>query len=990
VSRSDKDDALASGETLAAPDALASGETVAAGDALASGRTVAQSSASKEPTAGSTPIVRAGRRAGSPTGEQDWAPGTRIGRYVVLARIGKGGMGTVYRAEDVDLGRAVALKRLHATASADSRARLVREARTAAQLQHPNVLTVHEVAEHEGMPFLAMELVDGVTLTEWLKQSPRTWREIVGMLAQSGRGLAAAHDRGLVHRDFKPDNVLVDRSGRARVADFGLARAGNDHSDDAGAQPGVRDERLARLTETGALAGTPAYMAPELVAGEPPDARCDQYAFAVTLHEALHGQHPFAGTTAESLWLEMAAERVRSSTRKIPSQLERDVRRGLAADPAKRWPSVAAFVDAITPAVGWSRRRKLAVAGGGVLAAAALAVTGVILGGGSNQQPCDQVVRAYRINVPHEDLVRAVADPADLARVDAQIAGFEREAKAQLVDSCMDTRAGRQTPQLAEKRAACIERARSRMWTVLDRIRETARSGAALASALDDVPDLPRCTDLAWVSRPTGPVLSAADQQTQIRAEGQLAHAAELRDKGDLTGADEALDAIDKIADGISDHALTTRTWLLRTELARDRGDVATAQTNATQALAEAALSGDDRLSLAAQVAMLSSMASNNPRGVDALAALKDKGDSLDAATLRVAYGDALMTRGKFAEGEAEYRAAIAIREKLLPPAHLDRALATQRLGAALIVQKRPADARPLLEQAGAAIEKALPPLRREAIDGVRYLAMVEDEEGNLPRALELRREVFARRSKVLGAAHPLALDARADVASTLSDLGDFENAVTELQAVVEAQLAAMGERSVNLADTRVSLSNALVSSGRFDEADAVLAQALPVLRRAKGADSPYTLVGEFSQVRSWLERPRPIKLADATRTLDRVEPVFIQLFGESSQPAAALSITRARAALASGKSDRADELATRAVTMLDDHKRGDRAEALAVHAAILWAAGNRDGARAAAERSIKDFEAAGPTHAAAVVAIRRWLKAPSAHPPLPPPRPRH
>jgi eukaryotic-like serine/threonine-protein kinase len=977
VSRSGKDDETA--PTQAPDDALASGQTLAQGSA--------PENPGKQPSKGDAPIVRPGRRAGSLTGEQDWAPGTRVGRYVVLARIGKGGMGTVYRAEDVDLGRAVALKRLHATASADSRARLVREARTAAQLQHPNVLTVHEVAEHEGMPFLAMELVEGVTLTEWLK-SQRTWREIVAMLAQAGRGLAAAHERGLVHRDFKPDNVLVDRIGRARVADFGLARAGGDHSDDTGARPAVRDERLARLTETGALAGTPAYMAPELVAGEPPDARCDQYAFAVTLHEALHGQHPFAGTTADALWSEMAAERVRPGKRTIPSQLERDVRRGLAADPTKRWPSVAAFVDAITPAVGWSRRRKLAVAGGGVAAAAALAITGVMFGGGSQQQqPCEQVVRAYRIAVAHEDLVRAVPDPADLARVDAQITSFEREAKAQLVDSCLDTRAGRQTPQLAEKRAACIERARTRMWSVLDRIRTTARTGAALAAALDGVPDLPRCADLAWVSRPAGPALNTADQQTLLRAEGQLEEAAALRDKGDLAGADDMLDAIDSIADKLGDHTLTTRTWLLRTELARDRGDVATAQTNATQAVAEAGLSGDPQLGVLAQVAMLSSMASNNPRGVDGLASLKDKEEGLDTATLHVAYGDALMARGRFSDGEAQYRAAIAMRNKLLPPAHLDRALAIQRLGAALIVQKRAADARPLLEEAAAAIEKALPPLRREAIEGVRFLAMVEEEEGHLAKALELHRDVFVRRAKVLGPAHPLVLDARADVARTLADLGDYANAVTELQAVVEGQLAAMGERSVNLADTRVSLANALISSGRFAEADAALAAAMPVLVRAKGADSPYTLVAEYAQTRSWLERPRPVKLADATRALDRIEPVFIKLFGESSQPAAAVATTRARAELAAGHADRADELATRAVAMFGDHKRADRAETLSVHAAILWSAGNRDGARAAAERSIQDLEAAGPTHSGAVVAIRRWLNTPSAHPPLPPRR---
>jgi tetratricopeptide (TPR) repeat protein len=350
-----------------------------------------------------------------------------------------------------------------------------------------------------------------------------------------------------------------------------------------------------------------------------------------------------------------------------------------------------------------------------------------------------------------------------------------------------------------------------------------------------------------------------------------------------------------------------------------------------------------------------------------------------------MAHADALMAAGRFAEGEAEYRRALEIREKLLPPAHLDRALAMQRRGAALIVQKRPAEARSLLEQAVAAIEKALPPLRREAIEGVRYLAMVENETGNRARALELHREVLARRTKVLGEAHPLVLDARADVARDLSDVGDHDGAVKELEAVVIAQRASMGERSVNLANTRVTLAQALISIGRFAEADDVLAAALPLLVRANGADNPYTLVGEFAQARSWLERPRPVKVPEAIALLDRAEPVFVKLFGESSQPASATAITRARAELARGNGNRADELATRAIAMLGDDERSDRAEALAVHAAILWAGGSRDAARGAAERAIRDFEADGPGQALRVVAVRRWLSSPGARPALPP-----
>ncbi|HUJ63162.1 MAG TPA: serine/threonine-protein kinase [Kofleriaceae bacterium] len=299
----------------------------------------------------------------------EWLPGARVGRYVIRERIGRGGMGTVYRADDVELVRPVALKRLHAGADEQARARLVREARAAAQLQHPNVIAVLEVGEHAGMPFLAMEMVEGTTLTEWLK-TPRPWRDIVAMMAQAGRGLVAAHERGLVHRDFKPDNVLVDRAGRARVADFGLARA-PDHERGV---PLPRDQLLARMTATGALAGTPAYLAPEVVGGAPPDARSDQYAFAVALYEALRGQHPFKGQTAEMLWNEMAEGRIREGGRPIPAWLDRYVRRGLAVEPAARWPDLASFIAAIDRP---PRRALPWLAGIGV--AGALAMSGLAL-----------------------------------------------------------------------------------------------------------------------------------------------------------------------------------------------------------------------------------------------------------------------------------------------------------------------------------------------------------------------------------------------------------------------------------------------------------------------------------------------------------------------------------------------------------------------------------------------------------------------------------
>src|SRR3954468_8020130 len=206
--------------------------------------------------------------------------GTAIGRYTVLERIGAGGMGVVYAVLDPELDRKVAVKLLRAgEGSASRRAeleyRLVGEARAMAQLAHPNVVTVFEIGRFGDQLFLAMEFVEGHTLRDWLAEKPRSWREIVEVFAAAGEGLATVHAAGLVHRDFKPTNVLVGRDGRPRVTDFGLVQDGS---------PG---------TARGAIAGTPYYMSPEQFRGEPADARSDQFSFCVALFAALHGVRPF-------------------------------------------------------------------------------------------------------------------------------------------------------------------------------------------------------------------------------------------------------------------------------------------------------------------------------------------------------------------------------------------------------------------------------------------------------------------------------------------------------------------------------------------------------------------------------------------------------------------------------------------------------------------------------------------------------------------------
>jgi tetratricopeptide (TPR) repeat protein len=265
-----------------------------------------------------------------------FAPGSTIGHFRVVRELGAGGMGVVFEAHDPDLDRRVAIKVVRdRNAGSAAGMRLIAEAQAMARLAHPNVVGVHEVGTIDNQVFVVMELVRGDTLAGWLDRHPRPWRDIVAVFVQAGEGLLAAHHAGLIHRDFKPSNVLIDLTGRARVGDFGLAR-GDD-----------RPTSLAAGSESSGVAGTLAYMAPEQRAGEPLDARADQYAFAISLQQALSPKHA-VGTPSR---------RIRSA-----------VAKALSIDPDDRFPALDELLAELRSGLR-SRRMMIATAGGGLVMA---------------------------------------------------------------------------------------------------------------------------------------------------------------------------------------------------------------------------------------------------------------------------------------------------------------------------------------------------------------------------------------------------------------------------------------------------------------------------------------------------------------------------------------------------------------------------------------------------------------------------------------------
>ncbi|MEM6992572.1 MAG: serine/threonine-protein kinase [Myxococcota bacterium] len=279
----------------------------------------------------------------------------QLGRFRVLDRLGAGGMGIVYRAYDPTLERVIALKVLRAeTTAPDARPRLLREAKAMASVRHPNLVTVHEVGEEGPQVFIAMEFVAGGTLGTWMAASGRHWREVYERMLAAARGLQALHDKDLVHRDFKPDNVLVDEGGHVLLADFGLARPIRLDAESPAIEDRVEATSLDRpplqsLTATGAVVGTPAYMAPEQWDGTPADARADQFSFCAVFFEALYGVRPFPGETPLQLHEALAQGHVRTPerahVRRVPRWLHSVVLRGLTVSPDDRYPSMRALVE---------------------------------------------------------------------------------------------------------------------------------------------------------------------------------------------------------------------------------------------------------------------------------------------------------------------------------------------------------------------------------------------------------------------------------------------------------------------------------------------------------------------------------------------------------------------------------------------------------------------------------------------------------------------
>jgi len=787
------------------------------------------------------------------------APGSKVGRFTMLERLGAGGMGVVLAAYDPKLDRRVAIKLLRSDVEAgsesdgDGEARLLREAQAMARVSHPNVIPVFEVGAFAGQVYVAMEYVAGVTLRQWLLVS-RESADVLAVFEQAGRGLAAAHAAGLVHRDFKPANVMLGDDGRVRVLDFGLARptsttVHDDVTEDEGRSEVVLD---AQITRTGVAMGTPAYMAPEQIEPEPLlDAKSDQFAFCVALYDALCGQLPFVGTTLTARLEQIRAGAVREPPpeRKLPRAVREALVRGLSARPSARFPSMDELLLALRPLP--PRRRRGLVAGGlGAAAAVGLLAWGLASGGEPAAAPCSDAAEPFERlwsearQVQLESAFQATGATfaaTSWSGVAPRVETYVLRGAALRKTACEATRVhGTQSEALLDLRMACLDRGRRELGALLDAwSRADAETVATSVRAVGELPELEPCEQLEALLQGVAPPEAALAERVEagrerlavLRAEERVGHYREA-----LPAAEAALFELATVpypplhAEAV---LVAGRLWL---RLGRYEG----ARLRLERAYELGLSQRHDEVALEAAGNLALMLGEHLTRHDEALAwvrhgnaLLERSGGSLAARRNLSRLRGLLHTqRGELEQALAIHQQGLRQAEEELGPHDYETAMAHHNLGNVLSFMGRGAESRTHYERAQALFEALEGPEHPDVAQPVQGLADLAYDEGDLEAARALYQRALEIRVNALGPDHLLvafSLSRLAVVATRQRRLDDALELGRRSVAVAEAQL---GPDALHVARLLNNLGMAQITAGRLADAEATNARVLAIFER--------------------------------------------------------------------------------------------------------------------------------------------------------------
>jgi tetratricopeptide (TPR) repeat protein/predicted Ser/Thr protein kinase len=843
-----------------------------------------------------------------------------IGRFQILRRLGQGGMGVVFSAYDEELDRRVAIKLLRGDRLRDPEARqqFRSEAQAMARLSHPNVVQIYEVGEHEEQLYIAMEFVQGRTLRRWW-QEHTSWRERLAVIAQAGRGLEAAHAAGLVHRDFKPDNVMIDAGGRARVLDFGLAQTREDR---IAAAIGSVALQLPGSRQTGAntrgIAGTPAYMAPEQQANGTVDPRGDQFSFCVVLYEAVYGERPFQAATAEALAEAIAQGRVKPPRRDrgAPRWLERAILRGLAVDPAARWPTIGALLAIVERDPARRRRGWLATAvAAGSLAIAAATIVGARDSAAGRCSDAEQRLVGVWDEANAEAVRKAMLATglpyAERAwqTTKAALDRYARDWSTMHVDACEATHVrGEQSAELLDLRMGCLRRALAELdalVAVLATSDPTTVEHAARAPGL--LPRLDACADAEALYHPRRPEPGVVAAAEALRDE--LATVKALIRVGRFAAARDALTPLLARAEALGEPTALADVLFFHGDLAGKLGDYEAASRGIERSFTRALAGQDDQA--AARAAIESIFVSGYFR------ALLPEGERWQAIA------EALLERmGEDGLLRARHASYVAV-------LHEERG---DKVGAAELHRRSIAGNR----RVGA------PPFTIAA--GLNNLAVALGNSGQLDEAIAAYEEALAIYREVVGEQHPNYATTVDNMATAYSARGDLDAALTMHLDALRRREALIGPTHPSLGVTLANIAGVYLDRGETERALPFAERAVAITRAALGDEHPLALscaVGLAHVI------TRGGDLARARAEIERIMAVLAGTASHRPQDLAYPTLVRAEIDLAAGEPAAAAEGFARVLelrTIMDGATHRELGLATFGLVRARWATGAREG----------------------------------------------